>query len=269
MLRTILALSLLFAWNAHSSETFSGTAFRIFVDWEKPTRAPSLYHFVRLNSSEGQKQQFLPLLGAGDEILEIPVGAELKLTGTRVGSYFLMENYQVAQKSPTFNDVCPSKLGAQKTATLTVGGSSSRLPSGFQTKRVEETFFGEGDQSLNNYLKKTTFEKSWIEGHHYTSTQANGVFKLEKNYPIRRSTFEEDITKLLEASIKIADPSIDYTQYGRLIHIIPKLPSGVLGVGTLDCIADVETEDGKVDLSVFWAPYFVFRSAINLSLIHI
>jgi len=132
--------------------------------------------------------------------------------------------------------------GGQKTAVLLINYPSTPLTSGYTTSYVDNVFFGPAP-SVTDYWREASYGTTSASG------QVFGPFTLDADYTCDQ---QDDI---LQAAIRAADSTVDFTAYQRIFLILPVTVAGGCaydGMAQLGCSVMQSPGKGSFTASATW-----------------
>jgi hypothetical protein len=172
-------------------------------------------------------------------------GKRVKVTGAVLDNKILVngsdENTIKEVKKTSFNFLkssaeayIPESQGTQRTAVLMVNFSDTQASS-LTKQTVDTVMFNQ----VNDFYQDNSYDQTDISG------QSFGWFTMS----IASSTC--DLFQIYEAAIAVADPSVDFTQFDRVVLAGKFSLCGYSGVGTIGKTSTV-TNEGEVTHSIAW-----------------
>jgi len=205
-------------------------------------------------------------LKLGDELIDLysstPTEAGSKCneiiaaSGTKSGNTMVVESSVVQGASA----VC-STQGAQNVAVILINfsgtplaGYSNTLPANVTSGFLKGVFLGNAfadaanqvspDRSITDFWSQASDGKTWVN----TATTVVGPYTLAP------ADYCTDSTALRNAAYAAANGALDYTQYSRVVIVVPHngTCNGTAGVGTIGCWSSECPGDGACNISWTW-----------------
>ena len=204
-----------------------------------------------LDDGTSRKRYFLD---TGAEILEVSFkgpapamscSAVVSARGVKNGGSLVVEELR-EREAP---GACSTR-GDQKTAVLLV--SYPGYPVGVTAAQAREAVFGAA-YSADGYLREASYTQTSLSGDVFGPVTLARNFGCNETYEART------------AAIAALDAAVDFSQYRRIVLVLPKLPGcSLFGLGSVGC-AWLSSGDGSFNASTVWLPGDKFTSSPNMA----
>ena len=142
--------------------------------------------------------------------------------------------------TPPAAPVASASTGEQKCAVLLVSFPSVPLLSSVTPAMLDQAYFGTG-LSVNTYLREVSYGRTWATG------QVFGPYVIDGDY------FDQPLA-VRDAAIRAAASQVDFTQYRRLVLVVPQASAGMDsgGLGSVGTETIPLYPSGSVVASTTW-----------------
>ncbi len=152
---------------------------------------------------------------------------EMAVSGIRLGDHVAAASARVSD--PAAGSSPCTNTGVQQTAVLLL--SYPGTPLAVSSAYIQDIFFG--PHSVNGFYGEQSFGQMSLAGAVF------GPFTLDANYTCN------DMGAIVAAAIRAADSSVDFTQYKRIMLIVPDTGCGIYGFSYIGCGAQTSPSRGQ------------------------
>ena len=187
-------------------------------------------------------------------------------SGVRSGNKMVVESSSVIPETTAQMTVACSTQGAQNVAVILVNfpgsalaGYSNTLPSNVTPAFMQGVFLGNAatdpanqaspDRSVSDSWTQASDGMTWVNNSGAGALTVAGPYMLNQTYG-----YCADSTALRTAAYAAANAVLDYTQFSRVVIVVPHNGScnGTAGVGTMGCWSSECPGDGACNVSWTW-----------------
>jgi len=184
-------------------------------------------------------------------------------TGIRSGNKIVAESSNVI--AAALNPAC-STTGAQKIAVILVSFPGSALPATIDQNLLNGIFLGNAassntsnpDWSISDMWTQNSDGKTWVNASGSGALTVVGPYTLSQNYSYcsvdANGNYSDNSSAVRQAAYAAANTDLDYTQFSRIVLILPHNGScnPIAGVGTIGCWGSECPGDGVCNISWTW-----------------